>query len=343
MCTCVRRCPRARGRGLDSRDVVWSLQRLAAGAGLALLSPFGKPTRDPHDPLAVLVPGAAPDALGAGAFEPGHCAAATRIFALRTRRNRSIPRNDRAQATTSRGTSTQLAAQRSSNHLRSPRAGPRGSPSLVRSWRSGCGMAGARAPSTARRRRGLRRGTLRMGGAQDGTRRRPLGRSGRGAGASGRDTRVPPRLSRTARPASPRGDYGWGGASADLLVRDDAPHLVEIARALAALLSRPGHEVRARPEAWAPLRRRRRSHRFELMLDFVRPIGPPGPATLSALLTAADAALARHPPRLGVFDARRIARTLAMGVVGELADRGRPRSRRPRAGELEPRRGLAPG
>ena len=54
------------------------------------------------------------------------------------------------------------------------------------------------------------------------------------------------------------------------------------------------------------------------MLDFVRPAGPPGRATLLTLLAASNAALVARPPRAPSFEPLDIARTLPLGVLGEL-------------------------
>ncbi len=309
----------ARGRGLDSRDLVWSLRRSAARGGLALLAPFGRPTRDPGNPLAVLVPGADPDALARALASP--------ITAL-------LPRNFSPSAPDGTGAFRATTRQGGLTLLRNLHAA-RGAAFLDR-------ILAARAADLAGALRAFEAGEADVGWLGRGLHRPRAGavdfdagmfgwvvlRTGRDAGswgapgvAQGLVDAIPPSrlayLGLHGLPA-PSGSYGWGGAPADLLVRNDAPHLVEIARALAALLSRPGHEVRPAPEGWAVLQSRRTSRRFALMLDFVRPIGPPGRATLLALLTAADAALARHPPELTEFDPRAVARTLALGVVGEL-------------------------
>ncbi len=309
----------ARGRGLDSRDLVFSLGRSAARGGLSLLSPFGRPTRDPDDALAVLIPGADPDALARALSSP--------VTAL-------LPRAFRPAAPDGTG-AFRATTRRDSLTLERNLHAARGAAFLDR-------IHVARAADLAGALRAFEAGEADVGWLGRGLHRPRAGavdfdagpfgwvvlRTGRDAGSWGApgvaqgllDAIPPSRLSYLGLHGlpSPRGSYGWGGAPADLLVRDDAPHLVEIARALAALLSRPGHEVRPAPRAWPALTRLRARRRFSLMLDFVRPIGPPGPATLAALLTAADPALARHPPRLTTFGPRSIARTLSLGIVGEL-------------------------
>jgi peptide/nickel transport system substrate-binding protein len=94
--------------------------------------------------------------------------------------------------------------------------------------------------------------------------------------------------------------------------------LLEIGRALAAILSQPGHELTLAPRPRRDVEQRRSTGQFVLAVDFVRSIGSAGRATLLSLLAASDPALAKRAPRLGSFDARQIARTLPLGVIGEL-------------------------
>jgi peptide/nickel transport system substrate-binding protein len=113
----------------------------------------------------------------------------------------------------------------------------------------------------------------------------------------------------------------WAGPPGELLVRDDAPWLVEVARALAVAMSTPSHEIAARPIPSAELGQRRSSRSFALMLDVARPAGPGALGTVLGLATADDAAsasaLARHPPR-GEVPPRRATRSMRIGVVGEI-------------------------
>jgi peptide/nickel transport system substrate-binding protein len=118
---------------------------------------------------------------------------------------------------------------------------------------------------------------------------------------------------------------GWGGPAGALVVRDDAPWLVELARALAGAISRPGHEVTARPVAAAELSRLRASRLHMLALDLVRPLAPGSFGARVALATADNAiratALVKHPP-LGDVAPRTMTRTLRCGVVGEVTVKG---------------------
>jgi peptide/nickel transport system substrate-binding protein len=117
----------------------------------------------------------------------------------------------------------------------------------------------------------------------------------------------------------------WTGNPCELLVRDDAPWLSEVARALAVALSSPSHEIAARPIAPADLAQRRSARTFALMLDVARPAGPGSFGVLVGLATADDPAqalaLARHPPRGDVIP-RAITRTMRIGVVGEVRLQG---------------------
>lgn len=125
-------------------------------------------------------------------------------------------------------------------------------------------------------------------------------------------------------PAAP--PQGWGGAPAALLVREDAPWLVELARAVAASLSRPNSEVTARPVPLAELAQKRASRQFALALDVVRPLDRTTLGALVALATAEGGARAAdvvaHPPKLGDVPARTLTRTLRCGVVGDVRVQG---------------------
>jgi ABC-type transport system substrate-binding protein len=117
----------------------------------------------------------------------------------------------------------------------------------------------------------------------------------------------------------------WTGPPSDLLVREDAPWLVEVARALAVALSSAGHELRCVPVPAAEIAQRRSTRGFVLMLDVARPVGPGPAGALLGLATADDpgaaAGLARHPPR-GDIPPRSATRTMRLGVVGEIRLQG---------------------
>ncbi len=115
-------------------------------------------------------------------------------------------------------------------------------------------------------------------------------------------------------------DDGWGGPPVPLLVRADSTWLVELARAVAAALSRPDHEVTAHPVSPADLLEARASRAYALALDLARPFDATPLGTYAALASADDpvrgAELAKHPP-LGAAAAapRAVGRFLRIGVV----------------------------
>jgi peptide/nickel transport system substrate-binding protein len=127
-------------------------------------------------------------------------------------------------------------------------------------------------------------------------------------------------------PWSPQSEQGWGGAPCDLLVRDDAPWLVELAKAVAATIARPAHEVSVRAVPAAEIAQRRTSRAFSLLLDVARPLAPTPLGMFVGLATADDPAtapdIALHPPRLDVVAARTLTRTMRLGVVGEIRVQG---------------------
>lgn len=121
---------------------------------------------------------------------------------------------------------------------------------------------------------------------------------------------------------APRGEPVWGGPSGPLLFEEGSAQLAEIARTVASILSRPGHELVPEPVSRAELRRRRQNGAFLAMLHVVRPLGPSGLASLVALTAAVDARSAldvvQRPPRLSSFEPRTLTRMLRLGVIGEL-------------------------
>jgi peptide/nickel transport system substrate-binding protein len=122
-----------------------------------------------------------------------------------------------------------------------------------------------------------------------------------------------------------QGPGRWTGPRCDLVVRDDAPWLIEVARAAATGLSTPSHEVTHQPIPAAEIAQRRASRAFVLMLDVARPAGPGDLGILLGIATADDPsaamALARHPPR-GAAVPRAVTRSMRAGVVGEMRVQG---------------------
>jgi peptide/nickel transport system substrate-binding protein len=121
-------------------------------------------------------------------------------------------------------------------------------------------------------------------------------------------------------PSSP--PQSWGGPATQLLVREDAPWLVEVANAVAASISVSGHEVTVKSLPATELAARRASRMFGLAIDAVRSLQPGGLGAMVALATADNPSRAQeiiqHPPKLGDVAARTMTRTLRCGVIGEI-------------------------
>jgi hypothetical protein len=87
-------------------------------------------------------------------------------------------------------------------------------------------------------------------------------------------------------------------------------------------LSTKDHSLTARGRSTADLARRKKGGDYVMMVDFVRQIGSDPQHTLMSLLSAVDPKMAQRPPHLRSNAPRRIARTLPLGVIGELHVRG---------------------
>ena len=104
------------------------------------------------------------------------------------------------------------------------------------------------------------------------------------------------------------GDPAWPGPPADLLVDDACPHLLEVARAVAPVLSNPGHEVTIKPLPRAEIARRRARGNATLAVELVRPLGNGPHHVMMALASAEDPSrgrdVAKIPHHGAVVDAR---------------------------------------
>jgi len=114
----------------------------------------------------------------------------------------------------------------------------------------------------------------------------------------------------------------WGGGRTAMLVADDAPQLVLLARSLAALLQRPGHEIAVETLPRNVLAKHRESRDFGLLVDFVRGLGPGRRRIEETFLLAENPELAKRPSGRFGGDARAVCRTLGLGVIGELWVKG---------------------
>ena len=310
----------ARGKALDAKDVLFALGRARERGGVSVLAELPVPVKDASSPLGVVFPGADARAVAVALASP--------LTAL-------VPRGFKASAPDGTGAFRATVSARAFLLERNPKAarGPafvaRAEVTLVsdlaealrafESERADLGWLGA---GLHRPRAGavpfegptfgwvvLRAGRdagrwAAPGIAQellDGVPREPLRHLGL----------VPPT-------GAVRSGAVWGGGDVELLVGEGAPVLVELGRAVAATFSAQGQKVFVRTLPAAECRERRAAGRYALMLDFVRPVGPPGRATLLALLAAANPALAARPPQAPSFEPVDVARTLPLGVLGSL-------------------------
>ena len=307
----------ARGKSLTAGDLVFSFKRAQAAGGAAVLSSFHAPGVDGKDALSVIVPGADPEALaralaspltalvprGFSPFTPdgtGAFSATLHPGMLTLTRNERAARGsaflDRIEVSAASDLADALRAFEAAsvdvgwlgNGLYRPRAGARSLTGPVYGWivlRTGLDAKIWGAPGVAQQLCAALPGEA---------------------------------LAHFGVRALPHTDAGvrWGGGPSTLLVSDDAPHAIELARALEPLLSAPGNEVRATLTPRAAWLDARRSRRFALMLDFVRAASVDATQAAQALLAAVDPALAKRPPR-NVSSLSDMTRTLTLGVVGE--------------------------
>ncbi len=310
----------ARGRALDARDVLFSLKR-ASGRGaagpLAGLMPF---RGDPDEPRAIRVRAMAParaaarlaldvTAIVPRGFSPtapdgtGAFRAELRRRVLTFRRNLSAARGasylDRIEVRSANDLSESLRAFEAGEtdlswlgqYLHKPRSGAQKLDGGVFGWVvlfSGDDAGSWGAPGIAQ-------------GLIDGIPRNQLTHLG-----------VRPLPSTRARSSA------WGGEPAEILAPDGAPQLIAIARQLASVLARPGHELRAAARPALELGYRIRTRRFALRVGFVRRINATMEGSLWSLASAIDLRLARKPPTVAGNDLRRVTRAMRAGVVGEL-------------------------
>jgi len=119
-------------------------------------------------------------------------------------------------------------------------------------------------------------------------------------------------------PAQASGSPAWGGPATNIAVLANAPQLGAIARALAATLSTPGHELSVVEKTAEELSGLQNTRQFGLLLDLVRaPTNAPRDLEL-ALRTAASPEAAKRAPKTAPLAPRELGRQLPLGVVGEL-------------------------
>ncbi len=310
----------ARGKALSAADAVFSLKRAQGLGGAAVLGAFRPPSVDGKDrlSLSLLVPEANPDALARALSSPltaivprgfsplaadgtGAFKATFGSGTLSLTRNESAARGAAFLDRIELSRATDLA-----DALRAFEAGQ-----VDVGW-LGNGLYRAKAAAIA------------LDGPIFGWIVLRTGLAAKNWGAPGIAAQLTAALPGAAlarfgvRSLPGAGDgVRWGGGPAPLLVSEDAPHAVELARALEPLLSSTGNEVRATPVPRAAWLEARRSRRYGLLLDFVRATSGDTSQSTLALLAAVDPALARRPPKNlnSVLDATR---TLSLGIVGDV-------------------------
>lgn len=308
----------ARGKALSARDLMFAFKRSQAAGGAAVLGAYRAPTLDAKDPLSVifadgtpellaralahpltaLVPRSfsplAPDGTGAFLATPG---AGTLTLTRNERAARAASFLDRIELSRAADLADALRAFEAGqvdvgwlgNGLYRPKAGALPLEGPVFGWfvlRTGLDAKSWGAPGIAQQ---LTASLPNAALARFGIRALPNAGSGE----------------------------RWAGGPAPLLVCDDTPQAVELARVLEPLLGSPGNEVRTTPITRSAWLEARRSRKFSLLLDFVRAATTDATESAQALLAAVDPALAKRPPRSSssLVD---VTRTLPLGVVGEV-------------------------
>jgi peptide/nickel transport system substrate-binding protein len=307
----------ARGRPLSGADVVFSFKRAQALGGAAVLGTLRAPSVDRKDPLSVIFPGADPVALASALTSP--------FTAL-------VPRNFTPQAPDGTGafkanigpgtltlTRNESAARAASFLERIEVTRATDLADALRAFEAGSVDVGWLGNGLYR----PRAGALPLDGPVFGWIVLRTGLEAKSWGAPGIAQQIAATLPAEAlshfgvrAPGGSGAGTRWGGGPSALLVPDDAPHALELARALEPLLSTPGNEVRATPSPRAAWLEARRSRHFSLLLDFVRHPSSDPTQTTQALLAAVDPALAKHPPHIqsSLTD---LTRTLPLGIIGE--------------------------
>jgi peptide/nickel transport system substrate-binding protein len=308
----------ARGKALLAADAVFSFKRAQGSGGAAVLGDFRAPSVDPTDRFSFIVPDANPDALARALASP--------LTAL-------VPRGFSPQAPDGTGAFKATLASGSLSLTRNENAA-RGAAFLERiELGRAAGLADAlRAFETGQADVGWlgnglyhpKVGAIALDGPIFGWIVLRTGLDAKGWGAPGITSQLTAAL-----PSAALARFGvravagagtgvrWGGGPVSLLVSDDAPHAIELARALEPLLGSNGNEVRATPVARATWLEARRSRRYGLLLDFVRAANTDVAQSVQTVLAAVDPALARRPPKHlnSVVEATR---TLPLGIIGEV-------------------------
>jgi peptide/nickel transport system substrate-binding protein len=313
----------ARGRKLDARDLLFSVQRARRGAATAWWGDLPTPVAHGKDPLAVTFSTSDAARIARTLSSP--------LFALVPRQfDPTVP--DGTGAMTPQITGTRMVLRRNSNAARGAsfldEIAVDQAADLSASLRSFEGSvtdigwlgSGLHAPRPGAQPFDM--GSVAWIVLFTGNEAGPWGAPGTAQRLL--DGLAPERLQHFGLgplPA-PTGNAEWGGKPCELLIQEGSAYLEELGKTIASLLSRPAHEVTVKSVPGPELGRRRTAGNYALSLGVVRPFASQGMATLVALAAASDPTAAlelmRSPPRLSTFSPRTISRTLRLGVVGEL-------------------------
>jgi peptide/nickel transport system substrate-binding protein len=310
----------AAGKSLDGRDVVGSIQRARASGGAAALHALSEVSVHPKEPLTVLLkvnPSVATRALASPlasivprGFDPVRPDGTGAFAASRSGAALLLSRNVRSAM--GAAFLDEVAIHQAADLQESLRDFEAGRHDL--GW-LGLGLFGSRA--------GAQTFDLGSAGMLVVAATREAGSIAK-PGALQRLVDLLPRarLAHLGLGALPDGSDGvaWDEAPIDVYADGSSAHLVEIAKALADILSRPGHEVRVRRAPPGEIAAKRRRGEPMLSCHVVRPIAPGASGIATALATFDDpsraAEIANKPPKGAT--AREIARELRIGVLGEL-------------------------
>jgi len=310
----------AAGRALSGADVVATIARARTRGAVGTLGEIETPSVDPKDPLGVVFPRGAPDAVARALASP--------LLAL-------LPRNFSPLAPDGCGAfKVELA---------------RGRALLTRNLNAARGASFLDAievssvTDLAELLRGFEAGQTDVGWFGSGLYRAvkdavPLEApryafatltSGKAAGAWGAPgtlqallDAVPAQqlshLGLRALPPQAVGAGAWGGPATSIAVLATAPQLVAVARALASSLSTPGHELTVAEKTAEELTALQSSRQFGLLVDCVRAPTPDPRDIELALRSAASPDSARRVPKTAALGPRELGRQLPLGVIGEL-------------------------
>lgn len=310
----------ASGKGLDGRDVVASIQRSRAHGGSALLAALGEVSVHPKEPLTVLLkvnPSIATRALASPlaalvprGFDPARPDGTGPFAFARSGGTMVLRRNDRSAM----GASflDEVAVQQASDLQESLRDFEAGRHDL--GW-LGLGLFGTRT--------GAQKFELGSAGLLVVAASREAGSISK-PGALQRLVDLLPRARLAHLGLGPLPDgtdsLAWDEAPIDVYADSASAHLGEIAKALSDILSRPGHEVRAKRASAGEISAKRKRGESMLSCHVVR-LAFAGQAGVAMALATFDdpsrgAEIAAKPPKGAT--PREVARELRLGVLGEL-------------------------